>query len=129
VIRSKDAFWKIMGVLLIAVLVACVGAVGTPIFLAFGALLDWLTPLSLFQGVIVAIGSTLTMMIGMHFGRIGQSRSYREYEDEDDDDDWMEGDDVFDLPSARPSAPKISRNGPCPCGSGKKYKKCCGQAA
>jgi len=25
-------------------------------------------------------------------------------------------------------APKIGRNDPCPCGSGKKYKKCCGQA-
>jgi preprotein translocase subunit SecA len=24
---------------------------------------------------------------------------------------------------------KIGRNAPCPCGSGKKYKKCCGQAA
>lgn len=23
------------------------------------------------------------------------------------------------------SEPKISRNDPCPCGSGKKYKKCC----
>jgi preprotein translocase subunit SecA len=23
------------------------------------------------------------------------------------------------------SAPKIGRNDPCPCGSGKKYKKCC----
>lgn len=23
--------------------------------------------------------------------------------------------------------PKIHRNDPCPCGSGKKYKKCCGQ--
>ncbi|NDV20450.1 preprotein translocase subunit SecA [Pseudodesulfovibrio sp. JC047] len=23
-------------------------------------------------------------------------------------------------------APKVSRNAPCPCGSGKKYKKCCG---
>ena len=22
--------------------------------------------------------------------------------------------------------PKIGRNEPCPCGSGKKYKKCCG---
>lgn len=22
-------------------------------------------------------------------------------------------------------SPKISRNAPCPCGSGKKYKKCC----
>ena len=25
--------------------------------------------------------------------------------------------------------PKIGRNDPCPCGSGKKYKKCCGHAA
>lgn len=30
--------------------------------------------------------------------------------------------------SALPSGPlKIGRNDPCPCGSGKKYKKCCGQ--
>ena len=26
----------------------------------------------------------------------------------------------------RQSAPKVGRNDPCPCGSGKKYKKCCG---
>ena len=25
--------------------------------------------------------------------------------------------------------PKVGRNDPCPCGSGKKYKKCCGAAA
>ncbi|MEN6337415.1 MAG: SEC-C metal-binding domain-containing protein [Phycisphaerales bacterium] len=25
------------------------------------------------------------------------------------------------------ASPKIGRNEPCPCGSGKKYKKCCGQ--
>jgi uncharacterized protein len=27
------------------------------------------------------------------------------------------------------NASKIGRNDPCPCGSGKKYKKCCGGAA
>ena len=27
----------------------------------------------------------------------------------------------------RRSAPKIGRNAPCPCGSGKKYKQCCGR--
>jgi hypothetical protein len=133
VIRSKDVFWKIIGVLLTAVLVAFIGAIGTLIFLAFGALLAWLTPMSLFQGTIVTIGSTLTMMVGVYFGSIGQRRSYREYEDadeeEDDDDDWMAENDWFDHPSTHPSAPKISRNGPCPCGSGKKYKKCCGEAA
>lgn len=29
-------------------------------------------------------------------------------------------------PYVRPY-PKISRNAPCPCGSGKKYKHCCGR--
>ncbi len=24
-----------------------------------------------------------------------------------------------------PAAPKVGRNDPCPCGSGKKFKKCC----
>jgi len=27
----------------------------------------------------------------------------------------------------QPSHPKVGRNDPCPCGSGKKYKKCCGK--
>jgi SEC-C motif-containing protein len=28
----------------------------------------------------------------------------------------------------RRTSPKIGRNDPCPCGSGKKYKKCCGRS-
>ncbi|MBA7659749.1 Protein translocase subunit SecA [subsurface metagenome] len=28
---------------------------------------------------------------------------------------------------AVPAAKKVGRNDPCPCGSGKKYKKCCGR--
>lgn len=31
--------------------------------------------------------------------------------------------------TATRSTPKVGRNEPCPCGSGKKYKKCCGAAA
>lgn len=34
---------------------------------------------------------------------------------------------LLDAPVQR--APKIGRNDPCPCGSGKKYKRCCGAAA
>ena len=33
------------------------------------------------------------------------------------------------LQPIRREAPKVGRNDPCPCGSGKKYKKCCGQNA
>jgi uncharacterized protein len=31
-------------------------------------------------------------------------------------------------PESRRTTPKVGRNDPCPCGSGKKYKKCCGKA-
>ena len=34
----------------------------------------------------------------------------------------------IDLPVRR-SLPKVGRNEPCPCGSGKKYKNCCGRTA
>jgi preprotein translocase subunit SecA len=34
----------------------------------------------------------------------------------------------LDLPVRR-SMPKVGRNEPCPCGSGKKYKNCCGRTA
>ena len=27
------------------------------------------------------------------------------------------------------AGPKVGRNDPCPCGSGAKFKKCCGKAA
>lgn len=41
--------------------------------------------------------------------------------------------DVFDLerllnpPKPTKAGKKVARNEPCPCGSGKKYKKCCGK--
>ncbi len=42
--------------------------------------------------------------------------------------DWKfaEGELVGEKPIVR-EEPKIGRNDPCPCGSGKKYKKCCGK--
>ena len=33
------------------------------------------------------------------------------------------------IPAARREAPKVGRNDACPCGSGKKYKNCCGRMA
>jgi hypothetical protein len=59
-------------------------------------------------------------------------------EDEDDLDEDDDEDGLFDLGEDDPDdpgpiapiirdAPKVGRNDPCPCGSGKKYKKCCGK--
>ncbi|MCD7922664.1 MAG: SEC-C domain-containing protein [Clostridiales bacterium] len=39
---------------------------------------------------------------------------------------WDEPSDTPNVPYRR-ETPKIGRNDPCPCGSGKKYKKCCGR--
>ena len=33
------------------------------------------------------------------------------------------------VPTGQPDVPKVGRNDPCPCGSGKKYKKCHGASA
>lgn len=41
------------------------------------------------------------------------------------DGQWRYSDgDIQDLPA--PARQKIGRNHPCPCGSGRKYKRCCG---
>ena len=39
---------------------------------------------------------------------------------------FAEGELVGEKPIVR-EEPKVGRNDPCPCGSGKKYKKCCGK--
>ncbi|MCK5808166.1 YchJ family protein [bacterium] len=45
------------------------------------------------------------------------------------DGDWFFEDGVSVLPTMeKRETPKVGRNDPCPCGSGKKYKKCCGRA-
>ena len=36
---------------------------------------------------------------------------------------------VYERETAKSMQPKVGRNDPCPCGSGKKFKKCCGLAA
>lgn len=46
------------------------------------------------------------------------------------DDRWMYRDAAApQIETSRRSQPKVGRNQPCTCGSGKKYKKCCGAAA
>ena len=40
--------------------------------------------------------------------------------------EWREAFEEIQKPVVRPG-PKIGRNDPCPCGSGRKFKKCCGE--
>lgn len=39
---------------------------------------------------------------------------------------WYYVDGAFPKPTTQRNGNKVGRNDPCPCGSGKKYKKCCG---
>lgn len=41
--------------------------------------------------------------------------------------DCWEEEDIYTAKTYVRETPKIGRNDPCPCGSGKKYKKCCGK--
>ncbi len=44
----------------------------------------------------------------------------------DKPEDITDLDRVLNPPAVQRTEPKVGRNDPCPCGSGKKYKKCCG---
>ncbi|MBF0560869.1 MAG: YchJ family protein [Alphaproteobacteria bacterium] len=46
-----------------------------------------------------------------------------------DDGRWLYVDGEINPKAAPRQVVKIGRNDPCPCGSGKKYKKCCGTTA
>ena len=41
---------------------------------------------------------------------------------------FVDGKDLA-APPARHEGPRVGRNDPCPCGSGKKHKKCCGKGS
>lgn len=46
-----------------------------------------------------------------------------DWDDELDEEEWVEP--VRPPETVVREEPKIGRNDPCPCGSGKRYKKCC----
>ena len=50
---------------------------------------------------------------------------YEDDDDDDDDDEYLYYEDKRLEPIR--TEPKVGRNDPCTCGSGKKYKKCCGK--
>jgi uncharacterized protein len=61
------------------------------------------------------------VIVHMAAGLLGAYRYFREQRE-------AYADVSFERQSLRRSTPKIGRNDPCPCGSGRKYKKCCGAA-
>ena len=98
--------------------------------LLVGRVLGLLFPITTFEGALittlVALGAILAFLLG-YVGRIGDDVShalaYLQEEDEEDEED-EEYPPLRLAPDWREGKP-VSRNAPCPCGSGKKYKRCC----
>ena len=54
--------------------------------------------------------------------------AYQKLRQTADDDGWMSQiDELIERIAAGPAPRPVGRNDPCPCGSGKKYKRCCGR--
>ena len=58
---------------------------------------------------------------------VGEADEYGDYDPYPSDSQAFPYGDLPPVETYVREAPKIGRNDPCPCGSGKKYKKCCGR--
>ena len=53
-------------------------------------------------------------------------REHSRFEREAGEWRFLAGEVEISGPEQRRPVPRVGRNDPCPCGSGRKYKKCCG---
>jgi uncharacterized protein YchJ len=115
---------NLLKILLIALLVIIIVALSTAIFIGAGYVVSLCTNIDLFQAAMLSVGSTFVVafILSLTSKRKHPFKVSEYYEEEDEDDKSNSGFDVQYEPSV---SKKISRNEPCPCGSGKKYKNCC----
>jgi hypothetical protein len=97
--------------------------------LLVGRVLGLLFPITTFEGALittlVALGAILAFVLG-YVGRIREDMSHalaslEEDEEEEEDEEYP----PLRLAPDRREGKPVSRNAPCPCGSGKPYKRCC----
>jgi len=121
---------KTLIVLIVVVLLIIVSAAT---FIGAGYLISLILPLTLFQSSILSIGATFVLAFILSAVMMSEFMPYRgkrfEYYNDDEDDE--DEDDEFRKRLTRKltvvKSDKTGRNEPCPCGSGKKYKHCCGK--
>jgi len=136
---------KILNLLPLFFLIAFIMFLATGVFIGIGYVFSLILPLTLFQSSILCIAATFVLgfiLLGIAiydylFDISGKKPVYyphgffdedEEYDDEDfedDEDEILETVVVNPLTEAKKK--EVSRNAPCPCGSGKKYKICCGK--
>jgi len=140
----RDLFGLLSGLFLLTLATIAV-IVLTFLFIGVGYILSIILPLSLFEGAVLAIGSSFILAfsiaaisIGQQVSRYGFYIPRNNLDGEDDEDDFDEEDESEEyekyesgnVPNQQRTAgntAKIGRNAPCPCGSGLKYKRCCGK--
>ena len=121
------ALCQMIGLLVLAILTLTV--LGLAAFIGLGALLARWLPLSLFQASALAVGAAAAVaLVFQTFASM--MRLQMDHGDDDDDFGWELDDEADGTPIfSEPTPAKIGRNAPCPCGSGNKYKNCCGKSA
>lgn len=122
-----NAVCKLIVLLLLPIL--ALATLGLAAFLGIGALLSRWLPLSLFQSSALAIAATAAVALVIHaFATMMHIQMH--HDDQDDHLEWVPLDeDEDDFISPSPASPhKVGRNETCPCGSGKKFKHCCGNS-
>jgi hypothetical protein len=114
--------------LLLLLLLVATLIVGAGILLV-GRVLTLLFTVSVFEASLIALGVAICIvyLIYQITRSPGFPRSARD--DWDDDEDWDDEEEDFADGEEDMIVPPRSRNDPCPCGSGKKYKYCHGRAA
>lgn len=117
---------QVIGLLLLPVL--ALALLGLAAFIGLGALLARWLPLSLFQASVLVIAGTAAVALVVQ-AFMTMTHLQMDHGTDDDDFEWepIDEDDSTPTPPTV-SLPKVGRNEPCPCGSGKKYKHCCGKS-
>jgi len=129
---------KLIWILLVLLLLILAVIVSTLLFLGVGYIFSIILPLSLFETTVLAIGSSFVlafsiaaisigMLISRHGFFIPREQLNEEFDEDEEKEEEYEGENVLNSQLVVKNAAKIGRNAPCPCGSGLKYKRCCGK--
>jgi len=136
--RINKQMSKLIWILLVLLLLILAVIVSTLLFLGVGYIFSIILPLSLFETTVLAIGSSFVlafsiaaisigMLISRHGFFIPREQLNEEFDEDEEKEEEYEGENVLNSQLVVKNAAKIGRNAPCPCGSGLKYKRCCGK--
>lgn len=116
------------GLLLLAILFIAT-LIGSAGIVLIGRVLTALFQLNTFEASLIALGAAFVVLYS--FTQIVRSptvlSSPPDYDWEDELDDWDDEDFEDEEEVEEKIIPPASRNDPCPCGSGRKYKNCHGR--